>query len=156
MPVYHTFRVDEYLVGGSRYVISALRIAVGVCHNPLSAFLEVEQGIAYFLHCGISCLQHAGFYIYAFYVVVVLRLLDGRQYVVKSKVVDGVAGELSEDVFLSLFLNYSGQVEHHYGIVAYLLCGFSRGNHANDAYYSHHTGNGSENNQSDDCRKNLF
>ena len=47
MPVDHTLRIQENLVGYTTYIIGGLLVAVGIGHNPFAALLEVEQGFAY-------------------------------------------------------------------------------------------------------------
>ena len=119
VPVYHTFRIKVHLVGCAGYVVSALSVSVSVCYNPLSFLLEVEQGVAYLLHCGVSCLQYSRLYVYAFYLVVVFSLLYGRQHIVEPEVAHRVSGECSEEVLLSLLVYHAGQIEHHYGVIAH-------------------------------------
>ena len=47
--VHHTFGIQEDTVSHTGYIIGCLHILVGVGHNPLTALLEVLQGVAQLL-----------------------------------------------------------------------------------------------------------
>ena len=87
MPVDHTLRVEEQLVGNATDIIGGLRIAVTIGDNPLATLLEVEQSLTDGM-CRGWCVSHEStcLEIDTFDVLVVLGLLDGCQNVVQSQV----------------------------------------------------------------------
>ena len=117
MPVYHTFRVDVDLVGNRCQVIASLGILVTVCDDPLAALLEVSQCITNFLKCRIVRSQDTGFQIDSLHLVFILGLLDGRENVVHTKVVELVSCQFTQPVVLNSVADLPLQLEHHHRIV---------------------------------------
>ena len=88
MPVQHSFRVQEHLVGHTTDIIGSLCETVAISHNPFAALLEVQQGLADGMSRGRGVrTEGASLNVYTFNVLVLLSLTDGSQDVVQSQVV---------------------------------------------------------------------
>ena len=123
MPVYLSARIQEYLVGNRCDIVGALCVYVAVSHDPFSALLEVFQRVAYGLHRRIRVgTKHSCLNIYTFNLVVILGFFNGIEYVVESHVSNRTSAQLVHDAFFRAFVEHSRQVEHHYRVVAHVLC----------------------------------
>ena len=78
VPVNHTLRVQENLVGNTTEIIGALSITVAIGDNPLAALLEVEQGLANGMQRSRRiCSEDTSFNIDALDVFIVFCFMDG-------------------------------------------------------------------------------
>ena len=109
MPVDHSLRIQENLVGHTTYIIGSLCVGVSISDNPLSAFLEVEQsltnGIA---RCRCVAREDAGFDIDSFDVFVILGFFDGTNHVVQSQILAYLSCQHTQGIVLSTLIQLAG------------------------------------------------
>ena len=108
MPVDHSIRIQENLIGDTTYIIGRLLVRVSIGHNPLSALLEVEQCLADSMGRGWrvrreqSCLD-----VDTLDFFFVLGFLNGFQQVVQSDVVAHLASHYRQRILCNAFVQRS-------------------------------------------------
>ena len=156
VPIDLAARIQIDLVGHRAKVVSSLRIAVAVGHDPLARLLEILERVANFLHLRVVGTESASLDVDAFHLVVFLGFFDGGKRLLQAHSVDAAAHEQSHHVLACLFLHLSREIHHENRVVAYVLRGTARGNHANQTHHSQNGHQQAESQQTNHRRQHIL